>query len=140
VARRAGGRCEYCLSPDLFSPAPFAAEHVLPRAKGGRTSLDNLAYACQGCNNAKYVATHALDTDSGRVVPLYHPRRNSWDEHFAWSPDYSRIIGLTATGRATVRTLHLNRAEVVNLRRALVLFGEHPPREHVQGEGHHENR
>jgi hypothetical protein len=39
------------------------------------------------------------------------------------------IIGLTPTGRATIEALHLNRANVVNLRRVLYALGEHPPAE-----------
>jgi len=37
------------------------------------------------------------------------------------------IIGLTATGRATVAALHLNRPELLNLRHALYVIGLHPP-------------
>ena len=37
------------------------------------------------------------------------------------------IIGLTATGRASERALHLNRRELVNLRYLLSTIGEHPP-------------
>ncbi len=35
--------------------------------------------------------------------------------------------GRTATGRATITTLQLNRRELLNLRRALHAIGEHPP-------------
>ncbi len=49
------------------------------------------------------------------------------NRHFAWSADFSLIIGLTPTGRATVEALQLNREGVVNLRRALYALGEHPP-------------
>jgi hypothetical protein len=35
--------------------------------------------------------------------------------------------GRTATGRATVLALHLNRLELVNLRRVLAVIGQHPP-------------
>jgi hypothetical protein len=64
---------------------------------------------------------------SGNVVSLYHPRQELWSEHFAWNDDFTVILGLTATGRATVETLQLNREGVVNLRRALYVMGEHPP-------------
>jgi hypothetical protein len=37
------------------------------------------------------------------------------------------IIGRTATGRATIEALHLNRPELLNLRRALRAVGAHPP-------------
>ncbi|MBI3360159.1 MAG: HNH endonuclease [Chloroflexi bacterium] len=55
VAERAGGCCEYCRSQAQFSPDPFSIEHVTPHARGGTDHLDNLALACQGCNNRKYI-------------------------------------------------------------------------------------
>jgi 5-methylcytosine-specific restriction endonuclease McrA len=102
-------------------------EHITPRSKGGDSTLDNLALACQGCNNHKYNRTHVRDPLSEAMVPLYHPRRDAWDDHFAWSQDYSLIVGLTPIGRATVEVLQLNREGVVNLRRALFTSGHHPP-------------
>ena len=66
------------------------------------------------------------------MVRLYNPRRQRWRDHFAWSSDFSVIIGLTATGRATVEALRLNREELVNLRRMLYTMGEHPPEERDQ--------
>jgi hypothetical protein len=48
---------------------------------------------------------------------------------FAWNADFTLIIGLTPTGRATVETLQLNREGLVNLRRVLCAMGEHPPSE-----------
>jgi hypothetical protein len=69
----------------------------------------------------------APDPVSGQPAPLYHPRRDRWDEHFAWSHDCTLIVGLTPTGRATIEVLRLNRDGVVNLRRLLYARGEHPP-------------
>ena len=57
---------------------------------------------------------------------LFHPRKQRWQEHFAWDERFERIIGLTASGRATVEALQLNRAELVNLRKLLYAAGEHP--------------
>ena len=37
------------------------------------------------------------------------------------------IVGRTMAGRATVEALHLNRPELINLRRVLYAVGEHPP-------------
>jgi predicted HTH transcriptional regulator len=50
-----------------------------------------------------------------------------WSQHFAWTEDTMLIIGRTATGRATVEALQLNRTELLNLRRVLRVAGEHPP-------------
>jgi hypothetical protein len=127
VSLRAGGCCEYCGSQARYGTQSFSVEHILPRVQGGATRLDNLALACQGCNNHKYDKIEVPDPVSGQRVPLYHPRRDRWDTHFAWSDDFTQIIGLTPTGRATVEALHLNRAGVVNLRRLLYAIGQHPP-------------
>src|SRR5438874_918388 len=72
-------------------------------------------------------ARRARNLQTGRVVALFHPRRQRWTRHFAWSEDFLVIIGRTATGRATVEALQLNRPELLNLRRALRTIGEHPP-------------
>ncbi|HVG08313.1 MAG TPA: hypothetical protein VNM67_11445 [Thermoanaerobaculia bacterium] len=66
---------------------------------------------------------------SGEIVPLFHPRRDRWNDHFIWSHDFTRVVGLTPEGRATVEALQLNRPGLVNLRRALFRCGEHPPQE-----------
>jgi HNH endonuclease len=108
---------------------PFSVEHIVPKALSGEASPENLALACQGCNNHKYNKTHARDPVSAAIVPLYHPRRDRWQIHFAWSDDFAIIVGLTPTGRATVEALHLNRSGVVNLRRTLYVLGKHPPPE-----------
>lgn len=99
---------------------------------GGDATADNLALACQGCNNFKYNKTTARDPVSGQVVPLFHPRRDHWYEHFVWNHDCTLIIGLTPIGRATITALHMNREGVINLRRLLLLTGKHPPTLHSQ--------
>lgn len=68
----------------------------------------------------------ARDPISGESVPLYHPRQHTWSDHFTWNEDFTLLLGLTPTGRATVEKLHLNRSRVVNLRRVLSSSGEHP--------------
>jgi HNH endonuclease len=127
VIARAQGCCEYCLSQMRYSTHSFAIEHIIPKHHGGKTIANNLALSCQGCNNHKHIKIKARDPLTHKLVALFHPRRQQWFEHFTWSSDYLEIIGLTPTGRATVRALRLNRAEVINLRRILVAFGEHPP-------------
>jgi hypothetical protein len=126
VAERARWRCEYCQSPAAFSTQPFEADHIVPRSKGGPSRLDNLALSC-GCNTYKGQQTRARDPLTGRLVALFHPRRQRRERHFAWSDDFVLIRGQTATGRATVEALHLNRPELINLRRVLRLIGQHPP-------------
>ncbi len=127
VAERARDLCEYCRSPRHYCISPFSVEHIHPRAKGGSTDLDNLALACQGCNGHKHAKIEAPDLVTGRPVPLFHPRLQRWVDHFTWSDDYAVVIGRTATGRATVEALQLNRQANVNLRRLLYAAGVHPP-------------
>ena len=127
VRERAGNRREYCRHPADFSCAPFVCEHVVPRIRGAGSTAAELAWACPACNGHKYAKTHARDPQTGRSVPLFNPRRQSWSRHFAWGADFLHIEGRTATGRATVAALHLNCPALVNLRRALRAVGEHPP-------------
>ena len=117
VMTRAKGLCEYCKYPDAFSPGPFAVEHIIPLSAYGSFELENLAWACDGCNGHKAAATEATDIVTGKSVPLFHPRIDRWSEHFAWTADGLLIIGITPTGRATVDRLQLNRGELVNARR-----------------------
>ena len=122
VSRRARGLCEYCRSPSHYSTQVFSAEHIIPRSAGGPTAADNLALACQGCNNHKYTKTEAPDPATNAMVPLYHPRRDRWSDHFRWSRG-CRVVGRTATGRATIRALGMNRPVVVAIRKGLVKLG-----------------
>jgi hypothetical protein len=124
--RRAKDCCEYCWSQEACSPDTFSVEYIVPIAKGGANDAANLANACQGCNNRKFVSIAALDPLSGELALLYHPRRDRWSEHFTWNEDYTLMIGLSPTGRATVEALELNRKGVVNLQRVLHERGLHP--------------
>lgn len=129
VTERARNFCEYCRSPGRFATQPLSVEHVHPRLKGGDSRMDNLALACQGCNGHKHTKTTAADPFTERRVPLYHPRQQRWSDHFAWSDDFTRVVGLTATGRATAILLQLNRETLINLRAVLLTLGQHPPEE-----------
>lgn len=49
--RAQGFRCFYCLAPLSFAAA--TGDHLIPRAKGGKTILDNIKAACRRCNQMK---------------------------------------------------------------------------------------
>jgi hypothetical protein len=51
------------------------------------------------------------------VVPLFHPRRDRWVDNFAFNG--AEIVGLSASGRATVQVLAFNDARRLELRRHL---------------------
>jgi len=124
VAKRAGNRCEYCLSPESFSIDSFTIDHIIPSLTEDRDAPDNLAYSCHNCNNRKQDDIVALDPSTNVPVPLYHPRHDKWPEHFVWSPDLLTLIPLSPTGRATISRLHLNRIGAVNIRRALIALND----------------
>lgn len=128
VEERANGLCEYCRCPQDFSPPRFTLEHIIPKSKDGTDDLDNLALACSACNNSKYDKTESIDPSTKHTASLYHPRNDVWDEHFMWNRDFTEIIGLTKTGRATVEALKLNRERIINIRKSLYLLGKHPPK------------
>lgn len=83
VKLRAKNCCEYCWSQEKFATQSFSVEHIRPVSKGGETFAENLALACQGCNNHKYNKTEEKDPVNGQSVSLYHPRLQKWQEHFA---------------------------------------------------------
>jgi hypothetical protein len=125
VVRRAGNRCEYCGLSQTGQEAVFHIDHVLPQSAGGRTSADNLALACVSCSLRKAARLDAIDPQWGEQVPLFNPRTQSWAEHFRW--DAETVVPLTATGRATVAALALNRSLILAIRREESARGRHPP-------------
>ncbi len=127
VTEEGRSRCGYCLTSQAIVAVPMHIEHIVPLAVGGQTVPENLWLACPLCNGYKGVQTHAVDPETGERVPLFHPRAQRWDEHFAWSEDGTEIIGQTSVGRATVQALRLNNAYSVPSRRVWVAAGWHPP-------------
>lgn len=127
VIDRAAGRCEYCQSRADYATETFAVEHITPTSRGGTNELDNLALSCSGCNGYKLDHVVAADPTDGTLVPLYHPRQDEWHTHFTWTADFTEIIGITATGRATVAQLQMNRIGLKNMRAVLCLIRKHPP-------------
>jgi hypothetical protein len=83
-----------------------------------------LALACIHCNRFKGPNIAGLDAETGELVRLFHPRTDSWTEHFMW--DGPELKGRTQIGRVTIAVLFINDPEVIGLRKAL---GE----EHVFG-------
>jgi len=125
VRQRAGNRCEYCHLPQEFSGLRFHIEHIIARQHGGTDELANLALACPECNFHKGTNLTGVDPDTGRVTPLYDPRRDRWTDHFL--PAEASIFGQTAAGRATARLLEMNTGERLRLRHHLLRLGLLPP-------------
>ena len=127
VLEQAGHRCGYCRSSSEITGAGLEIDHLLPEARGGLTVEENLWAACGDCNNAKKARVEAIDPATNASTPLYYPRRQPWEEHFAWSQGGTHINGLTPTGRATVEALRLNRPLLVRARQRWIAAGWHPP-------------
>lgn len=121
VRRRAGFRCEYCLFPERLAELRFQFDHIIARQHGGPTTAANLALACFRCNSHKGPNLSGVDPISGRIVRLFHPRKDSWTEHFIWKGPL--LLGLTPAGRATVMVLQINRPDAVVLRATLLEEG-----------------
>jgi 5-methylcytosine-specific restriction endonuclease McrA len=115
--------CEYCRLPQAASPfSRFHIEHIIARQHGGMTEADNLALACGFCNFHKGPNIASVDPESGQLVPLFHPRRDQWAEHFTWHGTV--LAGRTPIGRATVQLLSMNYWQQVEVRENLQSLGE----------------
>lgn len=125
VIRRAENACEYCGLSQKGQEATFHIDHVIPRMAGGETRAENLALACVSCSLRKAARQTAVDPYSGADVPLYNPRGDDWQAHFQW--EGVSLIGLTATGRATIAALHMNRPLILAIRQEEAVLGRHPP-------------
>lgn len=124
VRERAAGRCEYCLLPSGLHPGPFQVDHIIAKQHGGTGSLDNLALACMHCNRYKGPNVAGIDSETGALTPLFHPRIDDWNSHFR--PNGAEIIALSATGRVTVSVLFMNDPDVVWLRSTLLAENASP--------------
>jgi 5-methylcytosine-specific restriction endonuclease McrA len=111
-------QCEYCGLTQQAAPfSSFQIEHVIPKQHGGTDDPSNLALACYHCNLHKGPNLAGIDPMTGEIVPLFHPRRDTWDDHFAEREGV--IVGLTPAGRATVQVLAMNAPGRLRLRAEL---------------------
>ncbi len=134
VRQRAKFLCEYCHSSEQASAALFSIDHIMPQSLGGSDHPDNLALACQRCNGYRYNFTTGIDPETAQMLPLFNPRQQKWYEHFIWSADRLKIIGITSVVRATSNRLDLNderhnEGSIVKARRLWIKGGWHPPDE-----------
>ncbi|WP_081613883.1 HNH endonuclease [Rhodopirellula sallentina] len=121
-----GSCCAYCETAESLTVVTFEVEHIIPISRDGQSSFDNLCLACPACNRFKSDRTSGKLPD-GTEVPLFHPQRDNWADHFDWTVDGTVIVGLTDSGKATVNLLKMNRNQVVRVRSLWVATGRHPP-------------
>jgi hypothetical protein len=127
VRERFANCCAYCRTAEDLTCTTFEYEHIVSRSTGGETVFDNICLSCPMCNRYKSDRSSAQDPETQVEVPLFHPHRDQWSNHFAWNDEYCEIIGLTPIGRATVEALKMNRPQMTRIRRMWVAMGEHPP-------------
>jgi hypothetical protein len=120
---RAEGLCEYCHLPQSAYKRRFHVDHITARGHGGGEDLSNLALACGRCNLRKSVNLAGIDPQTGNVAVLFHPRKDTWADHFEIRmirPQGAlEICGKTPQGRATVHTLRMNGESAWLVRREL---------------------
>lgn len=120
-------RCAYCMAQELISGMPFEMDHIWPESEGGPSDETNLCLACPRCNRYKGNRAFAIDSVTGEVMPLFNPRTQVWLDHFEWQGNGLHLVGITATGRATVDALQMNNPFVVRSRAVWIASGWHPP-------------
>lgn len=117
VADRAAHRCEYGRVPEAIFNFPFEVEHILPPGRGGSNDESNLALSCRCCNVFKSDWLEAVDTPTGLAAPLFNPRVNRWEDHFAADHVSGKLTGLSLIGRVTIELLRMNGDPQVAARR-----------------------
>ena len=124
VTERAQWTCEYCLLHEDDAFTPHQIDHVISRKHGGFSLLDNLALACVRCNAFKGSDIASFGLDGHVVVPLFHPRRQRWIEHF--EVQGALIQPFTDAGAATASLLRFNTAARIAERMLLIRSGRYP--------------
>ena len=99
IRLRAGDCCEYCLAPESLCFHTHQVDHIAAEKHRGETVEQNLALSCVVCNQMKGSDLSSIDPQTGLIVPLFHPRQESWPEHFDLSGPL--IVPLTPEGRVT---------------------------------------
>lgn len=122
IRTRANNRCEYCRLPQSSAPfLTFHVKHIEAAQHIADDSFENLALACPDCNRHKGPNLVTLDSATRSIIRLFHPRRDTWDDHFEYQGAHLR--GKTPIGDATIRLLQINSEERIEMREELLLTG-----------------
>jgi hypothetical protein len=124
VAERAKYTCEYCHLSEVDGFIKFQIEHIISIKHGGVSILENLAYACPICNSNKG-SDLATILDNGKIVRIFHPRKDKWQKHFEVQ-NTGEIIPKTAIAVATIKLLDLNNINRIIERIDLIEAGLYP--------------
>lgn len=124
VAERAGFCCEYCRLPLQYSLFRFQVDHIVSLKHGGKTALENLAFACGFCNTNKGADLGTFLDAPKHIIPFFNPRDDNWDDHFEF--EGASIIAKTNVGLATVKIFGFNDVERIMERQILINAGLYP--------------
>lgn len=127
VRARYANCCAFCRTAEVLTATVFEYDHIIPRAAGGKTTIENICLSCPMCNRYKSEFVSAPDPVTNTDTSLFHPYQQSWADHFGWNADGTEVVGLTAIGRVTVTALKMNRPAMIRVRKMWVAMGEHPP-------------
>ena len=90
---QAGNRCGYCRTSALITGQPLTVEHLMPIARGGTSTEENVWLSCRRCNEYKAVQIDAIDSDTGERVPLFNPRNASLVPSWRWTTFQLDVYG-----------------------------------------------
>ena len=108
-----GGQCGYCGVSETSVGGALEIDHVHPLAAGGSDEVENLVYACTACNRFK--GDYAPPDDAPESLRLLHPRRDDLSAHVTETA-HGRLVGITPRGWFHIQRLHLNRAQLIEMR------------------------
>ena len=124
VVARAEEICEYCLIAEDDTFFGCEADHIISEKHGGSTDVDNLAYACVFCNQAKGSDIGSIHWETNAFVRFFNSRVDRWAEHFQLVGN--EIRGLTPIGMVTARILAFNAGDRLLERKTLQSMGRFP--------------
>ncbi len=121
VKERAKNCCEYCLIPQDFSIYTHEIDHIIALKHGGKTTPENLALSCLSCNRHKGSDFATIDIVSCKIIRLFNPRQQVWQENFKENNGY--IEGISEIGLATAKILKFNTQNRIIQRQLLIRQG-----------------
>jgi 5-methylcytosine-specific restriction endonuclease McrA len=106
------------MMPETYSFIGYEVDHIIPLKHGGTNAVENLAWSCAICNKNKGTDVATYLFPSSKLVPLFNPRRDKWDEHFLLTE--AQIIPKTEIGEASIKIFQLNHPNRMIERLALI--------------------
>jgi hypothetical protein len=100
-------------------------DHIIAQQHHGISEPENLCLACATCNAHKGPNIAGIDSQTGQLVRLFHPRRDTWSDHFRWNGPV--LQGLTDVARVTIDVLSINDPARVILRSLCIQAGDFSP-------------